>query len=182
MAEDRLIISRQMAISYGLIRYFTGKVCKNGHIAERQLSNGSCIECRNAGRRQFHKDHPEQSLKWVKDWERRNLDWVSARNKRWKKENRDAVRAYNNTRKALKRNCNGTHTAADIAEIMLMQGRKCAYCKVPLNKSYHVDHIIPLSKGGRNDRRNLQILCVRCNLSKSKLDPLDFMRSKGKLL
>ena len=38
------IISRSEAIQKGLKRYFTGKVCINGHTAERYL-NKSCIIC-----------------------------------------------------------------------------------------------------------------------------------------
>lgn len=31
----------------------------------------------------------------------------------------------------------------------------------------HVDHIVPRSRGGQNDRRNLRLLCGTCNLSKA---------------
>ena len=31
-----------------------------------------------------------------------------------------------------------------------------------------VDHIIPLSRGGRHDEDNMQILCKTCNLKKGK--------------
>lgn len=31
----------------------------------------------------------------------------------------------------------------------------------------HVDHIFPRARGGQNDRRNLRLLCYKCNLSKA---------------
>jgi len=35
---------------------------------------------------------------------------------------------------------------------------------------------------GHNDRKNLQITCEACNLSKGAKDPVDFMRERGMLL
>ena len=31
----------------------------------------------------------------------------------------------------------------------------------------HVDHIIPVAKGGKTERSNLRTLCSRCNMGKS---------------
>lgn len=39
------IISRADARAQGLKRYFTGKLCKRGHIAERHVSNLTCMDC-----------------------------------------------------------------------------------------------------------------------------------------
>jgi 5-methylcytosine-specific restriction endonuclease McrA len=39
------IISRNMAREAGLIRYFTGQPCKNGHFSERRVGGGHCIAC-----------------------------------------------------------------------------------------------------------------------------------------
>lgn len=39
------LISRKDAASKNLKRYFTGKVCTNGHLSERLVSTKSCIEC-----------------------------------------------------------------------------------------------------------------------------------------
>lgn len=44
----------------------------------------------------------------------------------------------------------------------------------------HVDHIVPISKGGKTEPGNLQVLCEKCNLGKSNKIPsqpsLDFMQ------
>lgn len=39
------LVSRQEALAQGLKRYFTGKPCKRGHIAERTLPENGCAEC-----------------------------------------------------------------------------------------------------------------------------------------
>ncbi len=39
---------RRDAIRAGRSRYFTGKPCKKGHITEREVTSGHCVECRNA--------------------------------------------------------------------------------------------------------------------------------------
>jgi hypothetical protein len=39
------IISREDALAQGLKRYFTGKPCKRGHLAERRVPNQHCCQC-----------------------------------------------------------------------------------------------------------------------------------------
>lgn len=48
--------------------------------------------------------------------------------------------------------------------ILRKHGFKCVRC--PAEENLHIDHIMPLSKGGTDDETNLQVLCVRCNLRK----------------
>ena len=38
-------VEGHLTIAKGLKRYFTGNPCKHGHISERFLSGGECIEC-----------------------------------------------------------------------------------------------------------------------------------------
>ena len=54
-------------------------------------------------------------------------------------------------------------------EIMERDGFKCVKCGKTANDGIklHVDHIVPVSKGGRTIKNNLQTLCERCNLGKS---------------
>lgn len=45
MNEEREIITRKQAKERGLKRYFTGKPCKHGHVAERYYSGAHCLIC-----------------------------------------------------------------------------------------------------------------------------------------
>lgn len=40
----------------------------------------------------------------------------------------------------------------------------CAYCRKDITGEYHVEHIVPLSGGGSNERDNLCLSCPPCNL------------------
>ena len=39
------IVTRKEAKERGLARYFTGKPCPHGHVAERSASTSRCVEC-----------------------------------------------------------------------------------------------------------------------------------------
>lgn len=125
---------------------------------------------------------PEQGRKRGREAYRRNPEDKKRRARLWREANPEKVKENGRNRRALVRGAEGRHTASDIVDIFKMQGGRCAYCRKKLKGVYHVDHIIPLSKGGRNDRRNLQITCQPCNQLKYSRDPIDFARIIGKLL
>ena len=76
----------------------------------------------------------------------------------------------------------GSHTGDDIKALYAKQRGHCVYCDVELGSSYHVDHIVALSKGGSNWPSNLQLTCSDCNNRKRAMDHLEFARRLGKLL
>lgn len=45
-------------------------------------------------------------------------------------------------------------------------GGRCVYCGEPLENGWHVDHMIPLAKGGSNELANLAPACGPCNEAK----------------
>lgn len=63
----------------------------------------------------------------------------------------------------------GSITQYSVIELLERQVFQCALCKIYLIKSAHkqLDHIIPVSKGGRHVLQNVQWLCRACNLKKS---------------
>lgn len=49
---------------------------------------------------------------------------------------------------------------------LILSGGICMNCSKPLQNSFHADHILPFSKGGKTITQNGQALCVTCNLKK----------------
>jgi dsDNA-specific endonuclease/ATPase MutS2 len=51
---------RAEAISKGAKKYFTGRACKSGHVAERRTSNGNCVVCEAEKHRRWAESNPEK--------------------------------------------------------------------------------------------------------------------------
>ena len=70
-------------------------------------------------------------------------------------------------RRARVRNAGGRYTKDDIIRLMGQQEGKCALCGLPFgDDGYHIDHFVPLSRGGTNDPSNLKLMHPTCNLTK----------------
>lgn len=109
------------------------------------------------------------SLK-LSEYYEKNKTVVLERNRKWIKNNREKMRSYNNKRRALKRGSTGEYSDADVYKKRVEQRDLCYWCHEALNNKYHIDHVVPLSRGGSNSPENIVISCPKCNLKKgSKL-------------
>lgn len=116
----------------------------------------------------------------LREWSQNNPEKIKERNNRWKNGNPDKVRTLRIRRRAPSGERPFTHET--IAEIRRLQKNKCGYCRESLARTFHVDHITALARGGTNDRRNIQLLCPTCNRRKHKRDPIEFAQAMGMLL
>lgn len=90
--------------------------------------------------------------------------------------------ANSRNRHARKKNAIGTHTAQQVQEQHKRQNGRCYYCRCKVRwGEHHVDHVIPLSRGGSNDISNLVITCPSCNLKKHAKMPHEWPEG-GRLL
>lgn len=128
------IVLRKEAVKRGLTRYFTGKPCPKGHVAERYTTKSNCVVCtrlvadahdkknpegkhtrtvasqkRNPERtrqvrKEFRGRHKEQLSAKYKGWYNDNKEHMSVLNKAWRKNNPEALRSKDSTRRARERN------------------------------------------------------------------------------
>ncbi len=65
----------------------------------------------------------------------------------------------------------GTITYQSLDKLMLIQESKCKYCNTDLDLQpkgcVHLDHVIPLSKGGIHSINNVVWSCAMCNYKKN---------------
>lgn len=70
---------------------------------------------------------------------------------------------------------NGRPSSHDInairAKLYSRDGRQCHYCGRHQRRGMHVEHVIPVSRGGTNDMSNLVLACAECNSSKGAKTP-----------
>lgn len=165
------IVTRVEARAVGLLRFFTGKPCVKNHLSQRTTANGGCLRCNTELANQlYHRHDGEQRSEWL------------ASQRAWKKANPEKVKVDIHRRRARERAAEGSHTADELKALFQRQRGRCAYCSKSIRNGYHVDHIIPLARGGSNWISNIALACAKCNLTKSATDPIEFARRNGKLL
>ena len=106
----------------------------------------------------------------VKEYRENNVDKERKRIKKWHRKNPSKGKYYESNRRALKNNA--SIGLVDYGELLAMNVKNngkltCVYCHRGIRGAYHVDHIIPLSRGGSHSMDNLAIACPACNLAKS---------------
>lgn len=92
-AEDTKIISRKEAIALGLVRFFTGKPCRHGHISERRAKKGVCVACDYARGKRWVASNKDRARALQREWANKNYDPIKRRE--WRQKNKDKLREEN---------------------------------------------------------------------------------------
>lgn len=203
------IISREDAIKENQKYYFTGTPCTKGHVSKRIVSSWRCHQChldmtrrkriekgcipwskteeeKKARRRATLKKYWETHKELIKQRasERHLIDPSRRKQivKKWDQKNKEYRALNEQNRRARKLKNGGTLSNGLKSRLFELQKGKCACCGEPLGNDYHMDHIMPIARGGSNEDWNIQLLRRDCNISKNAKHPIDFMQSRGFLL
>ncbi len=128
-------------------------------------------------RRAYADAHPDAMRRYIAAYRRRNTDTLKEKWKAYYMKNHVRELARNHEKRAVRANAEGSYTAADIQARFEWQLGRCLYCGVDLSDGYHIDHWVPLAKGGTNWGENIVLACPPCNLSKKDKWPEDFISS-----
>lgn len=101
---------------------------------------------------------------------------IIARVREWAKNNRDRrnliVRQYAARRRSQKSLGVSGRILADWAR---QQPKVCFYCGADCHDDFHIDHFLPLARGGAHVLTNLRIACGHCNRRKNARDPAEWI-------
>lgn len=180
--------------------------------------HSSCIECGRARQRKYRRDNvellrqrkareyranrnryrrahrrwraenPERDRALSKQWRERNRERYNASNRARKRRNPDEGVRDSHRRRARLAQAVGEYTVEQWKAICEFYDHTCLCCG--WRGKMTVDHVQPISKGGKNDPTNLQPLCKSCNSRKhatfkdyrplvGHIELLDQMRAEG---
>lgn len=151
-------------------------------IAERARKRSAAWYAANKERRKAY-NATEAVREKAKEYEKKRVQGTEQRrihneaNRKYRRTDGGKLvsQAHCNKRRAQARNSPTHHSAVDRRHIFESNGWLCALCGCNLldlpSKSRHLDHIVPLSKGGSNGPENLQPACQPCNNRKASRLP-----------
>jgi hypothetical protein len=181
------LISQNEAKIKGLTRYYTGKRCKNGHIAERLASSKACIECSRFYSAKWREENPEKRRETARtrytkpgvaekaraatgSWRSRNLD----KRHQYYLDNKDKYLHYDRKRDALKKQRMPKWANEEAIKSIY---EEAARISKETGILHHLDHYYPLqgkSVSGLHVHFNLRIIPAKENLSKNNKHPEEF--------
>ena len=140
----------------------------------------SCKLCKSKQDKIYRNKNKQKIAENKAIYAKNNHIRISQYKRNWELLNRDRLRhrirnACHKRRVLLQ---NSTLTAAAYDNWVTQQEKICTYCAIRCTKTFHVDHIIPLSKGGEHALDNLTIACKKCNQSKSNNTLITWLAKK----
>jgi 5-methylcytosine-specific restriction endonuclease McrA len=122
----------------------------------------------------YYKENLDERKEYDKKRKQRDKEKISKRQKKYYQLNRELFYRKNQERRSYKHKV--IFTPYERKQILDRDNWTCQTCGIKVHDRHtgnwntpdkaHIDHIIPISKGGNSEPKNLRILCRTCNLSK----------------
>jgi len=133
--------------------------------ARRRLYRAANRESDLAYKRRYRQEHREQCNASKRRYHKKYRDKEQAYQRRWRRNNPDKRRIYALRRQANKRNLPNTLTNEEARHLLAI-----GHTMYP-GEELHLDHIVPLSRGGGTTYANTHAIPARINCSKQDALP-----------
>lgn len=153
--DQRAKMSRDRRMVDGL-----SSICRACSSASSKAYYAANRERASENARRRSATHPRESARRARDWYAANTERARANATRWSQENAGQVRALRVKAEASRRSRLAAATC-DAAMDMSAVPFGCTHAG-----PFHLDHIVPVARGGCAHLHNLQHLCARCNQAK----------------
>ena len=119
-------------------------------------------ESANAKRRANRLKNLEREIQHSRQWQKDNPEAANAIKTNWRMKNRVKLREITEQRETVIK-------AGNVPSTYIKELRKlpCNYCGNYFEGQMHIDHVVPIAKGGKHLIENLVSACKSCNLSKA---------------
>jgi hypothetical protein len=164
--------------------------CRNQYQREWRAQN---IEASRAATKRWREKNPstvqankqrygrtEKAKQTAKEWEKRNKEKRQRQNRGWEQKNKnhrlalwnewarknpDNIKHSQQKRRALQMGSEVLFTLDAKQRIIRKANGFCYYCNTR-SERLSLDHVLPLSRGGRHSEGNIVVCCMSCNSSK----------------
>lgn len=133
------------------------------HQAEYQRANAVTYRRRAA---EWVRANPERAAARSREYRRTHLAQVTAQQREWHLRNPERSSATIAARKARKRGADAERIYRSV--VWERDGGTCRLCGIPADPGqWHLEHLVPLSRGGPHTYANVAVSHPACNLAKS---------------
>jgi len=143
----------------------------------------------------WYKNNKDKARRRISEWQHSEQGKIKREQwfEEWKLKNPLKWRLKKKRDKSIRRSREVGIPSLDLSSIVFLESYNllnfksnqflCEYCLCEVGCDYHIDHIVPISKGGTNELVNLAISCPKCNLSKGSnlvtdTDQLSYFRNR----
>lgn len=147
------------------------------HIKSKTPPCTPCSDARREYRKGYREMYPDRIRSSNKEYADTHREIVRAKNTRWRVSHPEYFQAYNHKRRANLARVN--HAPYSVKEVLDAYGELCHLCGQQISlentrrigdegweTSLHLDHVIPVSKGGEDTLQNIRPAHGLCNSKK----------------
>ena len=125
----------------------------------------------------YHSLSKEEKKKHNQERYQKYKERYNAQSRQWAKDNPEWSRCSSHTSSIKRKYFKSiTENSPNTKELFTwVQQQKDSYCPYCGQKSNSIDHIFPLSKGGKHELDNLEYICNCCNIAKQDKTKEEFL-------